>query len=82
MMEIAFFPYVQVKEDVELANFVLWPFSKRVNKYVSDPQTKEYLKRYFGRYFDYYNDKLLQTITILSPKTIKSSWTSQFNESR
>ena len=68
MMQIAFFPYVQVKEDIELGDFVLWPFYERKDKYIRDPQIKEYLKRYFGRYFDCYNDKLLQTITILSPK--------------
>jgi len=68
MMQIAFFPYVQVKDDIKLADFVLWPFYERTNKYIKDSQVKEFLKRYFGRYFDCYNDKLLRTITILSPE--------------
>jgi len=67
-MQIAFFPYVQVKEDIELGDFILWPFYGRKDKYISDPQIKEYLKKYFGRYFDCYNDKLLRTITVLSFK--------------
>lgn len=67
-MQMAFFPYIQVKEDIGLGNFILWSFYERNDKYIGNPQVKEYLKRYFGRYFDCYNDKLLRTITILSPK--------------
>lgn len=67
-MQMAFFPYIQVKKDIGLGNFILWSFYERNDKYIGNPQVKEYLKRYFGRYFDCYNDKLLRTITILSPK--------------
>lgn len=67
-MQVVFFPYIPVKDDIELGDFVLWPFYERDDKHIGDPQIKEYLKRYFGRYFYCYNDELLRSVTILSPK--------------
>ena len=67
ILQLTFLPYIFLKEELQIEEFIFWPFDKKKDEYIKDFNIKRYLELIFCQYITRTEEKL-KDITIISLK--------------